>query len=178
MRLDESEQSENLEDVRGSGGFGGGMPIPGGRGGLGIGTIVVLGLIGYALGIDPRILIGGAELLSGGGDQVTQQAQQEPQPSGAPTDESHRFISAVLANTEKVWGEVLPQQTGKSYPPPKLVLYSNADLDRLRPRPAHRRPVLLPARSEGLSRSRVLRRYAAAIRRQDGPLRHRLCGGP
>jgi predicted metalloprotease len=125
MRLDESEQSENLEDVRGSGGFGGGMPIPGGRGGLGIGTIVVLGLIGYALGIDPRILIGGAELLSGGGDQVTQQAQQEPQPSGAPTDESHRFISAVLANTEKVWGEVLPQQTGKSYPPPKLVLYNN-----------------------------------------------------
>ena len=125
MRLDESEQSENLEDVRGSGGFGGGMPIPGGRGGLGIGTIVVLGLIGYALGIDPRILIGGAELLSGGGDQVTQQAQQEPQPSGAPADESHRFISAVLANTEKVWGEVLPQQTGKSYPPPKLVLYSN-----------------------------------------------------
>jgi predicted metalloprotease len=125
MRLDESEQSENLEDVRGSGGFGGGMPIPGGRGGLGIGTIVVLGLIGYALGIDPRILIGGAELLSGGGDQVTQQAQQQPQPSGAPADESHRFISAVLANTEKVWGEVLPQQTGKSYPPPKLVLYNN-----------------------------------------------------
>ena len=84
MRLDESEQSENLEDVRGSGGgFGGGLPIPGGRGGLGIGTIIVLGLIGYAFGIDPRILIGGAELLSGGGGQVMQQTQQQPQHRGA-----------------------------------------------------------------------------------------------
>jgi predicted metalloprotease len=127
MRLDESEQSENLEDVRGSGGgFGGGLPIPGGRGGLGIGTIIVLGLIGYAFGIDPRILIGGAELLSGGGGQVMQQTQQQPSTAGPPSDESGRFISAVLANTEKVWGDVLPQQTGKSYPPPKLVLYSNA----------------------------------------------------
>ncbi|MBV8765559.1 MAG: neutral zinc metallopeptidase [Hyphomicrobiales bacterium] len=125
MRLDESEQSENLEDVRGSGGgFGGGLPIPGGRGGLGIGTIIVLGLIGYAFGIDPRILIGGAELLSGGDGQVVQQSQREPQTSGPPSDESGRFVSAVLANTEKVWGDVLPQQTGKSYPPPKLVLYS------------------------------------------------------
>ncbi len=34
-----------------------------GGGGLGIGTIIVLGLIGWALGIDPRILIGGAEIL-------------------------------------------------------------------------------------------------------------------
>jgi predicted metalloprotease len=128
MRLDESDQSENLEDVRGAGGGfgGGGLPIPGGRGGLGIGTIIVLGLIGYAFGIDPRILIGGAELLSGGGGQVMQQPQQEAQTSGPPTDESGRFISAVLANTEKVWGDVLPQETGKSYPPPKLVLYSNA----------------------------------------------------
>jgi predicted metalloprotease len=127
MRLDESEQSENLEDVRGSGGgFGGGLPIPGGRGGLGIGTIIVLGLIGYAFGIDPRILIGGAELLSGGGGQVMQQTQQQPSTAGPPSDESGRFISAVLANTEKVWGDVLPQQTGKYNPPPKLVLYSNA----------------------------------------------------
>ena len=36
----------------------------GGRGGIGIGTIIVLGLIGWALGIDPRILIGGAETIS------------------------------------------------------------------------------------------------------------------
>jgi predicted metalloprotease len=129
MRLDENEQSDNLEDVRGSGGgggFGGGMPIPGGRAGLGIIGIIVLTLIGNQLGIDPSVLINGAQLLlgggTGGGGQVM--PQPSPQASGPPTDESGRFISAVLANTEKVWGEVLPQQTGKSYPPPKLVLYS------------------------------------------------------
>src|SRR5712691_7049305 len=69
MRLDETEQSENIEDRRGEpgGGFGGGgFGFPLGGGGLGIGTIVVLGLIGWALGIDPRILIGGAEIFSGG----------------------------------------------------------------------------------------------------------------
>jgi len=125
MRLDESQQSDNIEDLRGQGGFGGGMPIPGGRGGLGIGAILILGLIGYATGIDPSILINGAQLLmGGGGGQVMQ--QPGPQASGPPSDEQGRFISAVLANTEKVWGVTLPQQTGKSYPPPKLVLYSGA----------------------------------------------------
>jgi hypothetical protein len=101
------------------------MPIPGGRGGLGIIAILVLGLIGYATGIDPRVLIGGAQLLLGGGGGQEVQ-QPSPQVAGQPADESGRFISAVLANTEKVWGQTLPQQTGKSYPPPKLVLYSQA----------------------------------------------------
>src|SRR5258708_938889 len=106
MRLDENQQSEKLEDVRGSGGGfgGGGMPFPGGRGGLGIGAIIVLGLISYATGIDFNTLMGGAHLLFGGagGGQVMQ--QPAPQTSGPPADESGRFISAVLANTEKVWG--------------------------------------------------------------------------
>jgi uncharacterized protein len=128
MRLDESEQSQNIEDVRGQGGgggFGGGMPIPGGRGGLGIIGIVVLFLIGKGLGIDPSILINGAQLIMGGGDSGQMMPQPAPQASsGAPNDEQGRFISAVLANTEKVWGTTLPQQTGKSYPPPKLQLYS------------------------------------------------------
>jgi predicted metalloprotease len=130
MRLDESEQSQNIEDVRGQGGGGGfgggGMPIPGGRGGLGIIGIVVLFLIGRSLGIDPSILINGAQLvMGGGGDSGQTMPQPAPQAaSGAPTDEQGRFISAVLANTEKVWGTTLPQQTGKSYPPPKLQLYS------------------------------------------------------
>ena len=41
--------------------------LPFGGGGLGIGTIVVLGIIGYALGIDPSVLIGGAEMMNRGG---------------------------------------------------------------------------------------------------------------
>src|ERR1044072_517889 len=53
MRLDDLPQSDNIEDRRGDdgGGGGGGFPMGmGGRGGLGIGTIVVLGIIGYARG--------------------------------------------------------------------------------------------------------------------------------
>ena len=62
MRLDDMPESGNVEDRRGEGGGfgGGGMGMPMGAGGLGIGGIVVLGLIGWALGIDPRLLIGGA----------------------------------------------------------------------------------------------------------------------
>ena len=79
MRLDELPQSERIEDRRGrpSG-------LPGGRGGLGIGTIVVLGLIGWALGIDPRLLIGGAEMLSGGDG-----TQQQADVGSAPSTERH-----------------------------------------------------------------------------------------
>ena len=67
MRLDDLPESGNVEDRRGEGGgFGGGgiggLPI--GGGGLGIGTIVVLGLIGWAFGIDPTLLIGGAEMIN------------------------------------------------------------------------------------------------------------------
>src|SRR2546423_6135422 len=62
MRLDDLPESGNVEDRREGGGFGGGgFGIPIGGGGLSIGAIVALGLIGWALGIDPSLLIGGAE---------------------------------------------------------------------------------------------------------------------
>ncbi len=72
MRWDDFRRSDNIDDRRddGGGGYGGGggggFGIPGGGGGLGIGTVIVLGLVGWALGIDPRMLIGGAEILTGG----------------------------------------------------------------------------------------------------------------
>src|SRR6476620_3187201 len=72
MRYDDFRRSGDIDDRRddsggGMGGGGGGFGIPmGGGGGLGIGTIIILGLLGYAFGIDPRILIGGAEILTGG----------------------------------------------------------------------------------------------------------------
>src|SRR5262249_48847873 len=62
MRLDELPRSDNVEDRRGDGS--GGFPM-GRTGGIGIGTIILLGLIGWALGINPLYLIGGAEILSG-----------------------------------------------------------------------------------------------------------------
>ena len=127
MRWDDFRRSDNVEDVRdGGGGGGGGFGIPGGRGGLGIGTIVVLGLVGWALGIDPRILIGGAEILTGGGSQYEQPAQPPREARrGAPTDQAGQFVAAVLGSTEDVWGEVF-KQNGQTYRPPRLRLFARA----------------------------------------------------
>ena len=115
MRWQDFRRSGNLEDRRGQGG----SRIPGGRTGLGIGTVLVLGLIGYALGIDPRILIGGAEILTGGG--TTQQAPApSPGRTGAPTDETGQFVAAVLGDTEDRW-RVIFQAAGRQYQPAKWL---------------------------------------------------------
>ncbi len=122
MRWDEFGRSENIEDRRGGDSGGGGLL--GGGGGLGIGTMVVLGLLGWALGIDPRLLIGGAEMLSGG--RQNQQSVERPQRKGVPSDEMGQFISAIVAANETVWTEVLPRQAKVRYFPPTLVLFSGA----------------------------------------------------
>src|SRR6478672_9087720 len=120
MRWEDFRSSENVEDRRGMG-----AGIPGGRGGLGIGTIVILGLIGWALGIDPRILIEGAETISGN-DQAQQQSDSGSTPSTrAPSDAMGEFVSAVLGSTEAQWTTVFAQ-AGKRYEPPTLVMYSGA----------------------------------------------------
>lgn len=122
MRWGDFRRSENVEDRRGGGG---GFHIPGGGrgGGIGIGTILVLGLIGWALGIDPRILIGGAEMLSGGGSSYE---QSQPGTRGAPQDETGQFAAAILGNTEDVWSTVLPQQVNVAYKNPRMVIFSGA----------------------------------------------------
>ena len=120
MRIDELPQSDRIEDRRG-----GSSGFPGGRGGLGIGTIVVLGLIGWALGVDPRLLIGGAEMISGGSGTQQQSDTGSAPKTGAPTDEMGRFVSAVLGSTEAQWTEIFAQ-SGNAYKPPTLVMFSGA----------------------------------------------------
>jgi uncharacterized protein len=119
MRLDELPRSENVEDRRGQGG---GFRVPGGRGGLGIGTVVVLGLLAWALGIDPRVLIDGAEIFSGG-DSSQQSSEQTK--AGAPSDQAGQFVSAVLGSTEAQWQKIFAQ-AGKEYEAPTLVMFSGA----------------------------------------------------
>ena len=122
MRWDDFRRSSNVEDERADSG-GGGFGMPGGAGGLGIGTILILGLIGWALGIDPSVLINGAQILSGGG-APTQQSGAPPQTS--PQDkETMDFVSAVLGDTEDRWSEIF-RASGRTYHPPKLVLFSGA----------------------------------------------------
>jgi predicted metalloprotease len=114
MRDDDLRPSSNIEDRRGMGGAA--------RGGLGIGAILVLTLIGWATGIDPRLLIGGAQMLSGGGG--ASQTQSAPVRPGAPSDQIGGFVARVLGETEDVWTEILPQQVGRQYDKPVLVLFS------------------------------------------------------
>ena len=127
MRLDDLPESGNIEDRRGEGGgFGGGGGGFGGlpmRGGLGIGTIAVLGLVGWALGIDPSLLIGGAEMVSRQQPRVEQQTR--PRPTSTPQDEMGRFVSRVLGATEVVWKDIFTKQ-GLTYRAPTLVIFRNS----------------------------------------------------
>jgi uncharacterized protein len=120
MRLDQLPRSENVEDRRGQGG---GFRVPGGGGGLGIGTVIVLGLLAWGLGIDPRLLIDGAEIFSGG--DSSQQRSSEQTRAGAPSDQAGQFVSAVLGSTEAQWQKIF-SQAGKDYEAPTLVMFSGA----------------------------------------------------
>ena len=120
MRWDQFRRSDNVEDTRGQGGFPGGA---GGASGLGIGTIVVLGLIGWALGIDPRVLIQGAQDLNG--TPRSQYETQRPVTPGTPSDRVGQFVAAIVGDTEDRWSEIFAQG-GRTYSPPKLRLFSGA----------------------------------------------------
>jgi len=129
MRWDDLPQSDNVEDRRGDGGGfggggGGGLPI--GTGGLGIGGMVVLGLIGWALGIDPRLLIGGAEILTGGGQPRMEQPhrpQNTARRTGPMTDQTGKFVAAVLGSTEVQWKDIFTK-SGQTYRAPRLIMFS------------------------------------------------------
>jgi predicted metalloprotease len=128
MQWEDFRQSQNVEDYRGEspggGGGGGGFGLPGSAGGLGIGTVVVLGLLGWALGIDPRLLISGVEILQGGGSSHYQQSPPPPRtaPRNAPNDEVGRFMRAVLGDTEDRWRDIF-EKAGKRYVEPHLVVF-------------------------------------------------------
>ncbi|MCO5073984.1 MAG: zinc metallopeptidase [Rhizobiaceae bacterium] len=129
-------QSSNVEDARGGrrGGFPGGFPggggpgrirLPVGRGGSGgIGTIIVLVVLFFALracGIDPLEILNGGSGVPGGGGQVTQSSPETGTPA---SDEMTQFVSTVLAETEDVWNGVF-QAEGLNYQEPKLVLFAD-----------------------------------------------------
>ena len=112
MRWRGERESSNVEDRRG-------IPIPGGAGGLGIGTVVVAFVAAWFLGIDPGVLLG---MLSGAGAPPTQSEQVARGSGGAPTDDEGRFAAVVLASTEDVWSDIF-RRSGAAYRPPRLVLF-------------------------------------------------------
>jgi predicted metalloprotease len=87
MRLDNEEESRNVEDRRGQGGGfripfpggGQGLPTGGGRGGFGLITMLVLFGLAMLFGFDPRVILGGGGG-GGGGFQIPM-----PSPQGERT---------------------------------------------------------------------------------------------
>ena len=112
MRMDNEEQSSNVEDRRGGGGR-----MPGGARGVGIGTILVAIAASYFFGVDPSTVINVASQFQGA-------PTQEQSPQQAPVaDAQSIFISKVLRSTERTWAEAFAEQ-GKTYEAPKLVLFT------------------------------------------------------
>ena len=120
MRFDQLPRSDNVEDRRGDRS---GFPM-GRTGGIGLGTIILLGLVGWALGINPLYLIGGAEILSGlGGSQQQSQPSPTNTRAGQPSDQMKEFVSAVAGSAEVQWKEIFAA-AGKSYRSPTVIMFS------------------------------------------------------
>ena len=86
-------ESENVEDVRGSGGRR--LALGGGIGG------VILVVIYLLLGGDPMALLDSQQQA-----QLSQPGQIDNQ---APRDEASKFVAVVLADTEDAWNEIFRQ---------------------------------------------------------------------
>ena len=112
MQLNGRRESSNVEDRRGRT-----MKT---AGGIGLGGAIIIGLITLLLGGDPADVI----------QNVNQISVPEAQVSGeyTPTPEEEElahFAKQILAGTEDVWSAIF-KQYGKTYIPPKLVLFSGA----------------------------------------------------
>ncbi len=114
MRWEGNRESENVEDRRDDSG-GGGFSIGGGT--LGVGGVVIALLASLFFGIDPGTVL---SLLSGGAPASHVQAPAKPPPA---SDQTARFVSTVLADTEDTWGQIF-RDAGSSYRQPRLVLFS------------------------------------------------------
>jgi predicted metalloprotease len=117
MRWESGRRSDNVEDRRGLGG-----PVLIG-GGMGIGGLVLVLLMMLA-GVDPSDILqpgpggGPGPNLPDGGPQRHQVQRVDP-----GDDKLVDFTKVVLGSTEDVWRQEF-QQRGRTYHPPKLVLFS------------------------------------------------------
>ena len=121
MRLDDQEESSNIEDRRGQrqSGFG----LGGGRGRIGIGTIVLALAASYFFGIDPMAVIDVASNFQG---EPSVQTQEQTSAHNSPANDSEaRFVSKILASTETTWEQIF-REHGQNYAEPRLVLFSGA----------------------------------------------------
>ena len=109
MDLTGRRKSTNVEDRRGmsKGKIGGG---------LGIGAIVIAAIVYFATGDLGK----GMQVLQSQGSQYELASGYQPT---AEEEELATFASQILAGTEDVWSDIF-RSMGKTYVPPKLVLFS------------------------------------------------------
>lgn len=122
MKLDGKGRSRNIDDRRGS--RGGGMS---GRtkaaGGFGIGTILII-IVVALMGGDIQDFLGAA---SGGGGLAAPSSQPSSGGLVDNNDPNAEIVSATLYDTEQYWGKTFPQEYGRRYQEPVLVLFSGQD---------------------------------------------------
>ena len=124
MRLDDEEESRNIEDRRGQGGGGFGFPGGGlgfGGRGMSLGTLVVVAVVALVFGINPMTLLGGGPVAPSN-QQIGQ--PQQPADSARPASETDRFVAKVLRTTERSWETIFTNEIGQPYQPPRLVLFT------------------------------------------------------
>jgi uncharacterized protein len=129
MKLDDLRASDNVEDRRGDdggGGFGGGGGgFPGGRGAIGLGSLVIVAALYFLVG--PDAAMNALNQLSGGGQPQIQQQQPSPGQAAPTNDASSQFVRKILGSTEDTWTELFKEQAGgRTYTPTELVLFSGA----------------------------------------------------
>ncbi len=117
MRIEGQRGSDNIEDRRGMG------PAQlGGRGGFGIGTIVLVLAVSYFTGANPLTVLNMITGVQGVTETMAPSAPRRSGPVAAPSDQLGRFASVVLADTETTWHNLL----GARYKDPRMVLFTGA----------------------------------------------------
>ena len=112
MRWQGREGSQNVEDRRR-------RTVRNVGGGLGLGAIV-LAIAVMFMGGDPSAIL----------QQAQQQPQQQQLPSGTQSQASEaeeelaQFVKVVLKDNEDVWNKLFPEQLGRRYQEPTLVLFT------------------------------------------------------
>lgn len=101
-------ESDNVEDMRGSGGGRRGIALGG------AGTIIVV-LLALLLGKNPLQLLQQTGNMPG-------PANEQPAPDNPAEDEAAKFVKVVLADNEDVWHKLF-EEKGLQYVEPKLVLF-------------------------------------------------------
>ena len=108
MRLDGRRESSNVDDRRRS--------TTKKAGGIGIGGLIIIGLITWAMGGNPLSVLKNVSL-----SEVMQNSTSSGYEPSAEEEELATFSKQILAGTEDIWSAQF-KQLGLQYQPPKLVL--------------------------------------------------------